>query len=71
MWYHWRIHHDCKRFLDVNEEGACIFCRMNDELIHKGYEVVPYDMPGAYNPKDKNPNVILQSICSEPAVKPS
>ncbi len=70
MWHNWRRHHDCNRF-EVDDSGRCVFCRLNDELIHKGYEAVPYDMPGAYDATKGDPHVILQSLRAEPDDKPS
>lgn len=70
MWFNWRKHHDCKRFEVDAYHGLCVFCRINEELIHKGYEAVPYDMPGAYDMSKGEPTVLLQSLHYEPD-KPS
>lgn len=70
MWYDWRRHHDCKRF-EQDEQGRCIFCRLNETLIREGYEAIPYDVPGPYKGKGEAPDIILQSIRGEPEVKPS
>lgn len=70
MWYNWRKHHECTNF-EQDDEGMCIFCRLNENLIHKGFEAVPYDMPGAYDAIKGEPRVILQSLHAEPTHRPS
>ncbi len=71
MWYHWRETHNCSNF-EQDDEGRCLFCRLNDLLIEKGLEVIPYDTPGAYPLQAgvEHPPAVFQALHYE-HVKPS
>jgi hypothetical protein len=71
MWYDWRKYHQCERFEKLDEQGRCVFCRLNDELIMKGYEALPYDVPGPYKGKGELPDIILQPLRDDQNNEPS
>lgn len=56
----WQELHKCSGKLD--ERGRCFFCRSNGpdgEMGSKGYEVIPFDVPGVYDPKGE-PSVLIR-----------
>lgn len=61
-WVDWRRNHECFRFVETVRSGLCLFCRINQELIMQGYEVVPFDVVGPYRGRGWEPTVVLQPI---------
>jgi hypothetical protein len=58
----WREHHKCPEFLPLDEKGRCQFCQWNAEdgqAGSRGFEVIPFDVPGVYDPKGE-PNVLIR-----------
>lgn len=62
VWVDWRRAHQCFRFPETVKAGKCLFCRINDELILSGFEVVPFDVLGAYQGRGSEPLIVLQPI---------
>lgn len=57
----WQALHLCSNF-DPDETGRCLFCRKNapDGVFgRKGYEVIPFDVPGVYDLHGE-PNVLVR-----------
>ncbi len=59
----WQALHQCSSFAaDLDGAGRCLFCRQNapdGPFGSKGYEVIPFDVPGVYDPKGE-PNVLIR-----------
>lgn len=58
----WQELHKCSSFSGLDEKGRCLFCRSNapdGDLGKKGFEIIPFDVPGVYDPKGE-PNVLIR-----------
>jgi hypothetical protein len=56
----WQDLHKCSGKLD--EKGRCIFCQFNapdGKGGSSGYEIIPFDIPGVYDPKGE-PNILIR-----------
>lgn len=68
----WRKSHLCTRFDNLDMQGRCLICQMNeDKLWAMGVEAIPFDVTEVYEGQ-RTPSVIIQSILNHPTTtKPS
>jgi hypothetical protein len=60
----WQKLHKCSSFKDLDPQGRCFFCRANSpdgDFGKIGMEVIPFDVPGVYDPKGE-PNVLVRKV---------
>ena len=58
----WQELHKCSAFGKLDKKGRCFFCQWNGpdgEMGKKGFEAIPFDVPGVYDPKGE-PNVLIR-----------
>jgi hypothetical protein len=57
----WQVLHRCSSF-KLEEDGRCFFCHSNGpdgKFAKEGFEVIPFDVPGVYDPRGE-PNVMIR-----------
>jgi hypothetical protein len=56
----WQELHKCRGPLD--DHGRCLFCKLNapdGDAGKAGFELIPFDIPGVYDPKGE-PHVLIR-----------